>query len=57
MEYKEIKKLMEDMGNSKLSELEIEFSDGIKIMEVNLQTTITHQIFKCLYLCQLQLFL
>ncbi|MCI8277569.1 MAG: acetyl-CoA carboxylase biotin carboxyl carrier protein [Clostridia bacterium] len=31
MEYKEIKKLMEDMGNSKLSELEIEFSDGIKI--------------------------
>lgn len=31
MEYKEIKKLMEDMGNSKLSELEIEFPDGIKI--------------------------
>ena len=31
MEYKEIKELMEDMGNSKLSELEIEFPDGIKI--------------------------
>lgn len=31
MEYQEIKKLMEDMGNSKLTELEIEFPDGIKI--------------------------
>lgn len=31
MEYKEIKKLMEDMGNSKLSEFEIEFPDGVKI--------------------------
>ena len=31
MDYKEIKKLMEDMGNSKLSEIEIEFPDGIKI--------------------------
>lgn len=31
MEYKEIKKLMDDMGNSKLSEIEIEFPDGIKI--------------------------
>lgn len=31
MEYKEIKKLMEDMGNSKLTEIEIEFPDGIKI--------------------------
>lgn len=31
MEYKEIKKLMDDMGNSKLSELEIEFPDGVKI--------------------------
>lgn len=31
MEYKEIKKLMDDMGESKLSEIEIEFPDGIKI--------------------------
>jgi len=31
MDYKEIKKLMEDMGNSKLDSLEIEFPDGIKI--------------------------
>ena len=31
MEYKEIKKLMDDMGNSKLSSLDIEFPDGIKI--------------------------
>ena len=31
MEYKDIKKLMDDMGNSKLDSLEIEFPDGIKI--------------------------
>ncbi len=31
MEYKEIKKLMDEMGNSKLSEMEIEFEDGVKI--------------------------
>ena len=31
MNYNEIKKLMDDMGNSKLSEIEIEFPDGIKI--------------------------
>ena len=31
MEYEEIKKLMDDMGNSKLEELEIEFPDGVKI--------------------------
>ena len=31
MEYNEIKKLMEDMGNSKLSSVDIEFPDGIKI--------------------------
>ena len=31
MEYKDIKKLMDDMGNSKLEELEIEFPEGIKI--------------------------
>ena len=31
MEYKEIKKLMDDVGDSKLSEVEIEFPDGTKI--------------------------
>lgn len=31
MDYKDIKKLMDDMGNSKLDSLEIEFPDGIKI--------------------------
>ena len=31
MDYKDIKKLIDDMGNSKLEELEIEFPDGIKI--------------------------
>lgn len=31
MDYSEIKKLMDDMGESKLTELEIEFPDGIKI--------------------------
>lgn len=31
MEYSDIKKLIEDMGNSKLTSLDIEFPDGIKI--------------------------
>ncbi|MBR2744050.1 MAG: acetyl-CoA carboxylase biotin carboxyl carrier protein [Clostridia bacterium] len=31
MEYEKIKQLMDDMGNSKLTELEIEFPEGIKI--------------------------
>ena len=31
MDYKDIKKLMDDMGDSKLEELEIEFPDGVKI--------------------------
>lgn len=31
MEYEKIKQLMEDMGNSKLSEIEIDFPDGTKI--------------------------
>ena len=31
MDYKDIKKLMDDMGNSKLDSLEIEFPEGIKI--------------------------
>ena len=31
MEYEQIKKLMEDMGNSKLTEVELEFADGTKL--------------------------
>lgn len=31
MDYKEIKQLMDDMGESKLDSLEIEFPEGIKI--------------------------
>lgn len=36
MEYEKIKQLMEDMGNSKLNSIDIEFPDGMKIkMERN----------------------
>lgn len=31
MEYEKIKQLMNDMGNSKLTEVEIEFEDGTKV--------------------------
>ena len=31
MNYEEIKKLIDDMGNSKIDELSIEFPDGVKI--------------------------
>lgn len=31
MEYEKIKQLMEDMGNSKLTDIDIEFPDGTKI--------------------------
>lgn len=31
MEYNDIKKLIDDMGKSKLSEMEIQFADGTKI--------------------------
>ena len=31
MEYKDIKRLMDDVGSSKLSEVEIEFPDGTKV--------------------------
>ena len=36
MEYEKIKQLMIDMGNSKLTSIDIEFPDGVKIkMEKN----------------------
>lgn len=40
MEYEKIKQLMIDMGNSKLTSIDIEFPDGVKIkMEKNASTT------------------
>ena len=43
MEYKDIKKLIDDMGNSKIDSLEIEFPDGIKIsMAKNVNTKIPY---------------
>lgn len=45
MEYKEIKKLIDDMGESKLDSLEIEFPDGTKIsMTKNLKKEVSTQI-------------
>ncbi len=46
MDYKDIKKLMDDMGNSKLDSLEIEFPEGIKISmkkNTNKEVIITNQ--------------
>lgn len=38
MDYSDIKRLIDDMGNSKIDSLEIEFPDGIKIsMSKNIQ--------------------
>lgn len=39
MDYKEIKRLMDDMGNSKLTAIDIEFPDGIKISMKKENTT------------------
>lgn len=45
MEYEQIKKLMDDMGNSKLSSIDIEFPDGIKIkMEKKLESGKTYVV-------------
>ena len=46
MDYKDIKKLMDDMGDSKLDSLEIEFPEGIKISmkkNTNKEVIITNQ--------------
>lgn len=41
MEYEKIKQLMEDMGNSKLTSVDIEFPDGTKIkMDKNVAVTV-----------------
>ena len=45
MDYKDIKKLMDDMGQSKLSEVEIEFPDGTKVsLKKNEETKIVSEI-------------
>ena len=36
MEYEKIKQLMDDMGNSKLTSLDIEFPDGITVSYTHL---------------------
>lgn len=40
MDYEQIKKLIDDMGNSKVDELNIEFPDGIKISMKKNDTTV-----------------
>ena len=43
MEYEKIKQLMIDMGNSKLTSIDIEFPDGVKIkMEKNATVSVEH---------------
>ena len=44
MEYEKIKQLMDDMGNSKLSSIDIEFPDGIKIKMEKKENTIIKEI-------------
>ena len=45
MEYEKIKQLMTDMGNSKLTSIDIEFPDGVKIkMEKNTTTEIVQPV-------------
>lgn len=45
MEYEKIKQLMTDMGNSKLTSIDIEFPDGVKIkMEKNITTATVQPI-------------
>lgn len=46
MEYEKIKQLMEDMGNSKLTAIDIDFPDGTKISmkkETKLETIVVNQ--------------
>lgn len=47
MEYEKIKQLMDDMGNSKLSSIDIDFPDGTKIsMKKNENVEISTQAMK-----------
>ena len=44
MEYEKIKQLMDDMGNSKLSSIDIEFPDGVKIKMEKKDNTIIKEV-------------
>ena len=49
MEYEKIKQLMEDMGNSKITEIDIDFPDGMKISmkkELRQETSDVSQVTK-----------
>lgn len=47
MEYEKIKKLMDDMGESKLTDIDIEFPDGTKIsMKKEMKTVLTETVVK-----------
>lgn len=49
MDYKEVKKIMDDMESSKLTELSIEFPDGIKIsMKKEGTYTVTPKEVRCI---------
>lgn len=47
MEYEKIKQLMDDMGNSKLTEINVDFPDGTKISmkkELKKETIVVNQV-------------
>lgn len=44
MEYEKIKQLMEDMGNSKLSAIDIDFPDGTKISMKKEETKVVEKV-------------
>ena len=44
MEYEKIKQLMDDMGNSKLSSIDIEFPDGVKIKMEKKENTVVEKV-------------
>ena len=46
MEYEKIKQLMDDMGNSKLSSIDIEFPDGVKIKMEKKENTVVKEVTK-----------
>ena len=47
MEYEKIKKLMDDMGESKLTDIDIEFPDGTKIsMKKEIKTVVNETVIK-----------
>ena len=47
MEYEDIKRLLDDMGNSKVDSLDIEFPDGTKIkIKMMVITVILNEFFK-----------